>query len=178
MARQRAHPALPLEYSLVERNIEREHVPAALALGASITPWSPLASGLLTGKYQRDGVHAQGDGRLMLTQKSGNPAFEKLMTAHNWAIIDVVVAVAKELSRTPAQVALQWVMSQPGVGSTIIGATKLTQLEDNLGALDFTIPTELRGKLDAVSAPELVYPYHFFQPTMRGMINGGTMVSR
>jgi aryl-alcohol dehydrogenase-like predicted oxidoreductase len=169
---------LQLEYSLVERNIEREHVPAARELGIGLTPWSPLGSGLLTGKYRRDGVLAAGEGRLSLTLRSGNPAFEKLATERNWAIVDALVEVAAELGRAPAEVAIHWVATQPGVTSTILGATKLEQLESNLGALDFEIPAPLRAKLDAVSAPEVVHPYHFFEGAMRAMLNAGTSVSR
>ena len=62
----------------------------------------------------------------------------------------------------------------PGVSSTLIGATKLSQLEDNLQALEFELPDELAAKLDAVSTPPSVFPYMFFQPTMRGMVSGGT----
>src|SRR6266850_2343642 len=93
-------------YSLVERNIEREHVPAALALGLGITPWSPLASGLLSGKYTRDGLQAKGAGRLPSVAASGHPAFEKLVNERNWTIVDTLVRVAKEIGAPPAQVAL------------------------------------------------------------------------
>jgi aryl-alcohol dehydrogenase-like predicted oxidoreductase len=168
--------ALQLEYSLVERNIEREHVPAALALGTGITPWSPLASGLLSGKYTRSGVAPQGDGRLQALQRSGNPAFLKLFTERNWAIVDALVAAARELDRSPAQVALAWITRRPAVASTIIGATRPAQLAENLAALEFAIPPEIAARLDEVSRPELVHPYHFFQPEMRGMISGGTTV--
>ncbi|MCK6545150.1 aldo/keto reductase [Myxococcota bacterium] len=167
---------LQLEYSLVERNIEREHVPAALELGVGVVPWSPLGSGLLTGKYRRAGVHVDGDGRLALVQRSGNPAFEKLLTEANWRIVDLLLDVAQSLGRTPAQVALNWAATQPGVASALVGATKLAQLDDNLHALDFAIPEEARARLDAVSAPALVHPYHFFTPAMRAMIDGGTTV--
>jgi aryl-alcohol dehydrogenase-like predicted oxidoreductase len=168
---------LQLEYSLVERNIEREHVPAALALGLGITPWSPLGSGLLTGKYRRDGINPSGEGRLPLVTSSGNPGFEKLLTEQNWMVVDALVAVARELGRSPAEVALSWVARRPGVTSTIIGATKLEQLEANLASLDLEIPAPLADRLEAVSAPPLVHPYHFFQPTMRAMLTGGTSVS-
>ena len=167
---------LQLEYSLVERNIEREHVPAALALGLGITPWSPLASGLLSGKYSREGVKAQGQGRLLAVAGAGNPAFEKLFTEQNWRIVDTLVAVARELGRPPAQVALNWVTRRPGVTSTIIGATKLEQLDTNFGALDVDIPAHLHQRLDEVSAPPLVHPYLFFAPTMQQMLTGGTTV--
>ena len=116
--------ALQLEYSLVERNIEHEHVPAALELGMGICPWSPLASGLLTGKYKRDGVKAKGGGRLETLLDSGNPAFTKLLTERNWRIVDTLVDVAREMGSTPASVALAWITRRPGVASTIIGATK------------------------------------------------------
>jgi aryl-alcohol dehydrogenase-like predicted oxidoreductase len=166
--------ALQLEYSLVERNIEREHIPAALELGAGITPWSPLASGLLTGKYRRD---AQGNGRLDVVKGQGNPAFLKLFTERNWQIVDELVAVARELEKPVAQVALSWVAHRPGVTSTIIGATKPDQLDANLRALDVDIPSALAERLEAASRPEVVHPYLFFQPAMQGMLTGGTQVT-
>jgi aryl-alcohol dehydrogenase-like predicted oxidoreductase len=170
--------AMQLEYSLVERNIEREHVPAALALGAAITPWSPLASGLLTGKYRREGVAASGEGRLPAIAASGNPGFTKLFTERNWAIVDALVQVAGEVGRSPAQVALSWILRRPGVGFVILGATKLAQLEDNLGAVDLVLPDALAARLEEVSRPELVHPYHFFESEFftRGMLSGGTTV--
>src|SRR5581483_3383352 len=109
--------ALQLEYSLVERSIEREHVPAALELGLGVCPWSPLASGLLTGKYTREGVRAAGEGRLKAVQGAGNPSFDKLFTERNWRIVGALLAVAKDLGRPPAQVALNWVATRPGVTS-------------------------------------------------------------
>jgi aryl-alcohol dehydrogenase-like predicted oxidoreductase len=172
--------ALQLEYSLVERNIEREHVPAALALGAAVVPWSPLASGLLSGKYRREGSGARGEGRLPSLAASGNPAFAKLFTERNWAIVDELVKAARELDRPPAQVALNWVATRPGVGSTILGATKLEQLDDNLASLDFALPEPLARRLDEVSRPELVHPYHFFETEFftQGLLSGGTPVRR
>jgi aryl-alcohol dehydrogenase-like predicted oxidoreductase len=168
--------ALQLEYSLVERNIEREHVPAALALGAGITPWSPLASGMLTGKYTAKGTRPEGQGRLEKTKDSPNPVFNKMLTERNWKIVDVLVGVAKEVGRSPAQVALNWITKRPGVTSTIIGATKVEQLDDNLKALDFDLTRELATRLDEASAPELVHPYLFFKEELQGMISGGTTV--
>src|SRR5262245_25606206 len=167
--------ALQHEYSLVERNIEREHVPAALELGLGVTAWSPLASGMLTGKHRRDSL---GAGRLGAVKDSGNPGFEKLFTDRNWKIAELVKDVARQVERTPAQVALNWVAHRPGIVSTLIGATKIAQLEDNLGALDFELPSELATRLEEASRPETVHPYHFFEPTMRAMIQGGTTVVR
>lgn len=167
--------AMQLEYSLVERNIEREHVPAAQELGIGICPWSPLASGFLTGKYLRDRNGGSGDGRLEKTKDSGNPTVKKF-TDQNWKILDVLLDVSKKLGRSPAQVALNWAATQPGITSTILGASKVSQLEDNLGAIEFSIPPELRQRLHEVSAPASIHPYVFFEPFLQGMIHGGASV--
>ena len=165
--------ALQLEYSLVERNIEREHVPAAQELGLGITPWSPLAGGFLTGKYQQTGDTGKGEGRLEIQKESANPIFHRF-TERNWRILKVLVDLAKQLGRPASQVALNWVATQPGVTSTIIGASKLSQLEDNLRYAEFEIPAEGRKRLDEVSAIELVHPYGFFRPDFQGWISGAT----
>jgi len=168
--------ALQLEYSLVERNIEREHIPAAQELGLGITPWSPLAGGFLSGKYKRQGDSGKGDGRMEKTKESGNPT-QKRFSERNWTILDALLEVSKELNRPAAQVALNWAATQPGITSTILGANKMSQLDDNLSAIEFSIPAELRQRLDEVSALESVHPYMFFEPFIQGMIHGGSSVS-
>jgi aryl-alcohol dehydrogenase-like predicted oxidoreductase len=166
--------AMQLEYNLTERSIEREHIPLALHHGMGITPWSPLAMGLLTGKYTRDSI---GEGRLKAVQGSGNPVMEKFAkNPKNWDVVDVVKDVAQQVGRPPAQVALNWIARRPGVASTLVGATKLHQLEDNLAALDFDIPAELSDRLEAVSRPEDCSPYNMFAPAMLSMTTGGTTV--
>lgn len=165
--------ALQLEYSLVERNIEREHIPAAQELGLGLCPWSPLAGGFLTGKYQQSGDTGKGEGRLEIAKESGNPIFQRF-TPRNWQILKVLQDVAKQLGKKESQVALNWVATQPGVTSTIIGASKLAQLEDNLRYADFEIPAELRRQLDEVSAIDVVHPYGFFTPDFQGWISGAT----
>lgn len=167
--------ALQLEYSLVERNIEREHIPAAQELGLGICPWSPMASGFLSGKYKREANGTAGDGRLEKLNDSGNPGFKKF-TEQNWKILDVLLTVARELGLPPAQVALNWVATQPGITSTILGASKLHQLEDNLKSIEFSIPEELRRRLDEISAPASIHPYMFFEPFIQTMIHGGSPV--
>jgi aryl-alcohol dehydrogenase-like predicted oxidoreductase len=162
---------LQFEYSLVERNIEREHIPAAQELGIGLCPWSPLASGFLSGKYKREGNTGRGDGRLTAV---GSP-FERF-TEHNWRVLDVLQRVAEEVGKTAAQVALNWVATQPGVTSTILGATKVAQLNDNLASIEFTIPAEIRRQLDHASALDLVHPYVFFEPGFQSRISGGTYV--
>ncbi len=164
--------AMQLEYSLGERTIEREHIPAAQKLGIAICPWSPLAGGFFSGKYTREKSSPKGAGRL--TGPAGS--FFRGFTERNWTILDTLTEVAKEMSKTPAQVALNWVVTQPGVTSTLIGATKLAQLEDNITAMDFQIPAELRARLDTVSALELARPYTYFSGDEQSRIAGGTTI--
>jgi aryl-alcohol dehydrogenase-like predicted oxidoreductase len=163
--------ALQLEYSLVERGIEREHVPLAREVGMAITPWSPLASGFLTGKYRREGGEVVGPGRLQVVKGSGNPVFEKF-TERNWAILDALRAVAAEVGRSPAEVALAWVVRQPGVTSTLVGATRLEQLDTNLAALSVELSPAQSARLDAASRTERGHPYQYFEEPFTGMMNG------
>ena len=165
--------ALQLEYSLVERTIELELIPAAQEFGLGICPWSPLAGGFLSGKYRREGADWKGEGRFDQFRKSNNPLLRKFTERH-WKVLDAALDVAKELGKTPAQIALNWVATQPGMTSTILGATKLAQLEDNIGAIEFPIPEELRKKLDHASAIETGAPYTFFGPMLQSRIAGGT----
>jgi aryl-alcohol dehydrogenase-like predicted oxidoreductase len=167
---------LQLEYSLLERSVEREHVPAAIELGAGLCPWSPLACGLLTGKYTRDGLAPRGDGRL--TAARGNPVFDRLLTDRNWTIVDAVQAVARELGRSPADVALAWVTHRPGVASTIVGASRTQQLDAAIQAIARPLPRELVARLDAISRPAHASPYDFFEPAMRRALTGGARVDR
>ncbi len=168
--------ALQLEYSLIERNIEREHIPAAQELGIAVCPWSPLAGGLLAGKYKRGSQPGPADGRLEIQKTAGTTLFERF-TDYNWNIVDVLVDVAKQIGRPAAEVALNWVTTQPGVTSTIIGATKINQLDSNLSCLDFEIPAELRARLDQAGAPDpLAHPYVFFGPTLQSRVHGGAAV--
>jgi len=162
---------LQLEYSLSERNIEREHIPAAQELGIGLCPWSPLAGGLLSGKYRRQGATGVGEGRLTLP----NPIFNKF-TEHNWKVLDALLEVSRKIGRTPAQVALNWLATQPGVTSIILGATKSAQLAENLASLDFSVPAELRKQLDDVGKPEPIHPYNFYDPWMQARISGNTTV--
>jgi aryl-alcohol dehydrogenase-like predicted oxidoreductase len=162
--------ALQLEYSLVERSIEREYFPMARELGIGITPWGPLASGFLSGKYRREGSDVEGTGRLNVLK--GNPVFDKF-TDKNFRVLDVLDGVAKELGRPPAEVALAWVVGRREVTSTLIGATKLAQLESNLRALELEIPSELSARLDAVSALEPAQPYSMFGEPFQGMLRAG-----
>ena len=166
---------LQLEYSLVQRDIEDEFTTAAQHLGMGITVWSPLASGLLSGKYKHADRDKQVGGRLDKTKGSGNPGFEKF-SDRNWEILAVVEQVAKQIGKPVAQVAINWVANRPGVASVILGATKTTQLADNLASLDLTIPPELVQKLNDASAPLVRYPYYFYGQHLQSMVHGGVGV--
>ncbi len=170
--------ALQLEYSLVERSIEREHVPAARELGLGVVPWSPLASGFLAGKYRRGETGSQGSGRIDVMKGSSNPVFQRFArpSERSWNTLDAVRAVAQELGRSPAEVALAWVFGKPGITSTLLGATKLAQFESNLGALELELPAELVARLDEASALERVHPYLYFGDEFQSMIHGGARV--
>lgn len=167
--------ALQLEYSLVERDIEREHIPAARELGMAVCPWSPLAGGFLAGRYRRSTDGFEGEGRMQVVKDSGNPVFQKF-TERNWRILDEVRAVAEVTGRTPAEIALNWAATQPGATSTLIGASKISQLEQNLAAVEFAIPAELRKRLDDVSRPAPGHPYVFFDAPMTAMQFGNSPV--
>ena len=168
--------ALQLEYSLVERNIEREHIPAAQELGMAVCPWSPLAGGILSGKYKGEGKPGSPQGRLDIQKTAGTALFDRF-TERNWKIVDVLVDVAKQMGRPPAEVALNWVATQPGVTSTIIGATKVNQLDSNLSSLDFAIPAELRARLDKAGALDpFAHPYVCFSPPIQARLRGGTAI--
>lgn len=162
--------SLQLEYSLVERNLEHEYVPFGAAANVGITAWSPLGSGLLSGKYKPG---EQGAGRLETMRAAGNAAFDKF-TERNWRIVAELETVAKEAGHSMAAVALNWVTHRPGIASTIIGATSLEQLEANLAAVDFTLDPALAARLDEVSKPEIRFPYNFYQPPIQDRVSGGT----
>jgi aryl-alcohol dehydrogenase-like predicted oxidoreductase len=165
--------ALQVEYSLITRETEFEYVPAARELGLGLCPWSPLANGVLTGKYRKtaDGKVA-GDGRLAAATWATGVNSD--LRDRNQRIVEVVVRVAEQLGKTPAQIALSWVTNRPGVASTIIGATRPEQVTDNLGALEVVLPAEALRELDEVSAMPLQYPQGFFTAAMQEAVNNGT----
>ena len=164
--------ALQMEYSLVSRSIEREHRPACQELGMGICTWSPLGSGFLSGKYKSIGTSdekAESVGRLDAT--AGSPLFDR-DKERNWRVLEALDKVSKALGKPHAQVALAWLAGMPGVTSIILGATKLDQFEQNLGAASLVLPDELRATLDDASALEVVSPYEFFRDPHRSMFRG------
>jgi len=145
--------ALQIEYSLLERTVEGELTPMAQAMGLGITPWSPLRSGLLSGKYDRDNRQAESAGRAN--------SLARHFSDHAFQVIDLVKAIAATHDTTPACVALTWLLTRPGVTSPIIGARTMAQLDNNLAALDLSLDPAAIAQLDAVSQPSLNFPAGF-----------------
>lgn len=150
-------------YHLLDRSIERELLPIAQTYGIAIIPWSPLARGFLTGKYRR-GADIPGDTRFARDSEAP-PAFQERAKQHfsdmAYAVLDVVHDIAKAKGCTPSQIALVWCADQPGVTSPIIGPRTMSHLEDNLGAMEFTLTDEDNARLDAVAEPEqAIVPYY------------------
>jgi len=150
--------ALQLEYSLVERSIEREHLPAAAELGLDIVPWSPLAGGFLAGKYTRSTDGAEGAGRL----GRPNPFGDSKFSPANWSTLGVLREVAAEIGRPPSQVALAWLTGQRGVGTVLLGTRTEQQLSDNLASLEVELPTAAAARLTAAGAIDLGFPYAIY----------------
>ncbi len=112
----------------------------AQTLGLGLTAWSPIGGGLLTGKYRRSADGLAGPGRMAAGGGAERPVSER-----DWRVVEELEKVAAELGRSMAQVAVNWVATQPAVGSVIIGASSAAQLDSNLGALDFEIPADARA---------------------------------
>jgi aryl-alcohol dehydrogenase-like predicted oxidoreductase len=169
--------ALQISYSLVERTVERELIPMARELGLGVLPWSPLASGVLTGKYSRSDLEiGQGSAEPAGTRKNVAAANGSL-TERALDIADVVGKVAAELETTPSRVALAWTLLNPAVTAPILGVRTLAQLEDNLGALDIVFTDEQRATLDAASAQPAGFPHELLaSPMPRGLTAGGTTI--
>ena len=159
--------AMQVEYSLVARDVEAEHLPAARDGGMGVMPWSPLAGGFLTGKYDR--ADTSGTGRL----SGANPFGDSKFSDRNWDVLEVLKAVAAEQDRPPAQVALAWVMARPGVTSTLVGARDVAQLRANLAAAEVALTDDQIDRLDRASAPAGGFSADLASPAIRRMVYGG-----
>ncbi len=163
--------AIQVEYSLVARDVEGEHFPAAREAGMGVVPWSPLAGGFLTGKYRREDT--SGSGRLSGANPFGNSKF----VDRNWDVLEVVQSVASEIGRPPAQVALAWVMARPGVAATLIGASTLEQFASNVAACEITLSDDQMARLTDASAPTPGFSAALASLAIRRMIFGGNDVA-
>ncbi len=145
-------------YNLLDRRIERELLPMAQSYGIATIPWSPLAGGLLTGKYSRNSQPPE-DSRY--ANIDANPMYRRRMNDAIWDVIEGLDVIAKEKGTSLSQLSLAWVMHQPGVTSPIIGPRTMEQLEDNLKAVDVTITDEDRKAIDRIIRPGThVSPYY------------------
>ncbi len=145
-------------YHILDRRIERELIPLAQTYGVAIIPWSPLAGGLLTGKYGRNTKPPE-DSRF--ADVANNPRLQARMTADLFDVVDGLQPLADAKGCTVAQLALAWCMHQPGVTSPIIGPRTMEQLEDNLGALQVEITAEDRATIDSLVLPgRMVSPFY------------------
>ena len=145
--------SVQVEYSLLERGVEREVLPASRAFGLGVLPWSPLGRGVLTGKY-RSGVPAD--------SRAASPHFERFVAPYLDArcagIVEAVATAAEGLGVSPLEVSLAWVRDRPGVVAPIVGARTVGQLLGALQTDDVELPPEIRAALDDVSAPPCGYP--------------------
>jgi aryl-alcohol dehydrogenase-like predicted oxidoreductase len=146
-------------YSLVGRDVEHEVVPFMRAAGLSLSVWSPLAGGFLTGKYTRENL-----------QQSGNRLagfdFLPFDKEHGFRVVEEMRAIAQAHGASVAQIAIAWLVAKPVVGSVILGASKLSQLEDNLRAMDAQLSADEIAMLDEITAPPALYPRWFNESTI------------
>jgi aryl-alcohol dehydrogenase-like predicted oxidoreductase len=145
--------ATQVEYSLLERGIEREVMPAAAAMGLGVLPWSPLGRGVLTGKY-RNGRPA--DSRAASPHLA--PFVQTYLEPRSSSIVEAVATAAAGLGVSPLEVAIAWIRDRPGVAAPILGARTAGQLQGALQSEDLTLPAEIAGALDDVSAVPMGYP--------------------
>ncbi|NHF65960.1 aldo/keto reductase [Xanthomonas hortorum] len=163
--------AMQLEYSLVARDVESEHFPVAREAGMGVMPWSPLAGGLLSGKYRRE--DRAGKGRL----SGPNPLGDTKFTERNWTILEALEQVAAELSRPMAEVALAWTLVNERVGSTLVGVSKVSQLESNIAATELRLEGAHLERLNDASAPVPGFTSGLGSQEIRRMIFGGQDVA-
>lgn len=165
--------ALQIEYSLIERTGERDLIPMAQELGLGVLPWSPLGSGVLTGKYSREDLGAPPQTTAAEGSRRDVALGNGSLTEKGLAIADVVRVVADELQRSPSQVAIAWTLQNSAVTSTIVGARTLDQLKDNLGALEVRFEPHQLRRLEEASAFELGFPHTFLaRPMIRAIMFG------
>jgi aryl-alcohol dehydrogenase-like predicted oxidoreductase len=148
------------QYNLLCRSTEWELVPVCQNEGLGIIPWSPLRGGWLSGKYRR-GMAAPPEGtRVKIAEEQGwSESWSNYNNEHTWSVLDALQAVAEQADKTPAQVAINWLLTRPAVTAPIIGARTIEQLENNLGASGWTLDDEQVAQLDEASEPAKVYPY-------------------
>lgn len=153
------------QYSLVSRQMDREMMSLCLEENVGVIPWAPLGGGFLTGRYNRN---KPTEGRL--SGDSGESSWINRATEQNFAILEAVKDIAAQLDKSPAQVALRWLMQREGITSPIFGASTLAQYEDNIGAVGWELPEELWNSLERISALPSDYPNRFIAKFRRPLL--------
>lgn len=152
------------QYNLLVRSTEWELLPVCLNEGLGIIPWSPLRGGWLSGKYRRGMSAPPGGSRVEQAGKEGwSERWEVYNNERTWSLIDTLLAVAEEIDKTPAQVAIRWLLQRPGVTAPIIGARNMEQFEDNLKVIGWVLSEAHMARLNEASEPGLPYPYDFIK---------------
>ncbi|MEU4422872.1 aldo/keto reductase [Actinoplanes sp. NPDC024001] len=159
--------ALQPLYNLIDREVEFEQVPVSRNEGVGIIPWSPMRGGWLTGKYRRGMTSAPADTRWEGNKQPWLGDWQKSVDERTWSVTDALIAVAEEVGHSPAQVALRWLMQRPGVTAPIIGARKLDQLDDNLGAAGWSLDDKSMERLTAAGEMPLPYPHGYLAGSPR-----------
>ncbi|MGB3620574.1 MAG: aldo/keto reductase [Ketobacter sp.] len=167
--------ALQVPYNLTERTVEREFMPMALEMGLGVLPWSPLAGGVLSGKYTREDLHQKSAD--MSTRKNINLATGRL-TEKALDIADVVRTIAVELNCSAAQVSLAWTLLNPAVTSPIIGARTYAQCEDNLAALQIEFNEDQIIRLQEISRVESCFPHTMIDTPTADMMFGSIKIAK
>ena len=149
-------------YNLLDREIEWELVPVSINEGLGIIPWSPLRGGWLSGKFRRGMTAPLANTRVEEAEAKGwTEGWSVYNTEHTWGVVDTMLAIADETGKTPAQIALNWLLQRPGVTAPIIGARTMAQFEDNMGAVGWELTLEQMTRLNTASAKPLPYPYNY-----------------
>ena len=172
--------ALQSEYSLVERTPERDLIPMAKEMGMGVIPWSPLANGVLSGKYRGADLKAGNEQTGLQGSRKAVAAGYGSLSERSLAITEVVASIATETGHTAAQIALAWTLLNPGVTASLLGARTLEQLAGNLGALTVTLSDEQRARLEKASEIELGFPHDFLRKPMiiQSQTGGGALPAR
>jgi aryl-alcohol dehydrogenase-like predicted oxidoreductase len=167
-SRWEAYSCLQPLYNLLDRDIEAEIVPVCLNEGVGIIPWSPLRGGWLSGKYHR-GMEKPVEGTRIdeASQKGWGENWDTYANERTWSVLDALQVVAKEAGKTPAQVALRWLLQKPGVTAPIIGARTLEHLNTNLGAAGWNLTESQMKQLDQVSEMKVGYPVESIRGSVR-----------
>jgi aryl-alcohol dehydrogenase-like predicted oxidoreductase len=154
--------SLQPRYSILSRAIEVEIVPVCQKFGLGIISWSPLAGGVLTGKYRRDQEPPEGS-RLASSAPFRGVWRRRNLSDRTFGILDVVMEETRKLGTTSVALSLAWNLKRPGVVSPIIGPKNVRQLEENLAALDLEVPEETIERIDAASEPRIGYPHNLLR---------------